>query len=468
MWHEVNASCETPSGFAVDQVRGMFDLPVAAKAKVSYRVETPEPEELIDGQPWRVGVIVGPSGSGKSTVARDVYGKAFVSGFDWPGGKAVVDCFDGVPMKSLTKTLTSVGFSSPPAWIKPHQVLSGGEKFRCDLARALLMGGDLVAFDEFTSVVDRTVAKVGSAAIAKAVRKNAFGPAKQFVAVTCHYDVIEWLEPDWVLDMSTQELARGRLWRRPSFTLTFAPIDRTAWRVFRHHHYLNTALSRTSTTFAAFWNETPVAFTAWTHRMVKQRREHDMREHRTVVLPDFQGIGIGNRVSEIGASYWLGLGGRAFSTTSHPGMIHYRAASPLWRTIRFGHCSPMGATGRYARELSAGLRSKPSSSCSRVTAGFHYVGPPMAAELAERLSRARPALFAPEGAMRALLCLLAAQDLATVKSLARRLSVSASCVQTLLGDLLDRGEAEKHPIAKGRFAWRLSPNARLAFGSLRS
>ena len=111
--------------------------------------------------------------------------------------------------------LTAVGFSSPPAWVKPYRVLSQGEQFRCDLARALLTGKRRVVFDEFTSVVDRTVARIGSAAVAKAVRRSGAGvsPAntssaailvarKQFVAVTCHYDVAEWLEPDWVLDMA--------------------------------------------------------------------------------------------------------------------------------------------------------------------------------------------------------------------------------------------------------------------------
>ena len=95
--------------------------------------------------------------------------------------------------------LTAVGFSSPPAWIKPYRVLSQGERFRCDLARALLTRKRRVVFDEFTSVVDRTVARIGAAAVAKAVRRM---PEKQFVAVTCHYDVAEWLEADWVLDMA--------------------------------------------------------------------------------------------------------------------------------------------------------------------------------------------------------------------------------------------------------------------------
>jgi ABC-type ATPase with predicted acetyltransferase domain len=65
---------------------------------------------------------------------------------------------------------------------------------RVDIARALCLKQQLIVFDEFTSVVDREIAKVSAYAIAKAVRRT----NKQFVAVTCHYDVLDWLEPDWV------------------------------------------------------------------------------------------------------------------------------------------------------------------------------------------------------------------------------------------------------------------------------
>ena len=143
--HEVTVECPVAGSFAVDQVRGMFDLAAADVARERFSVELPADDELVSGQPWRIGVIVGPSGSGKTTVARSAYGERFVEGgFRWEKGKAVVDHFGKISMKLVTQTLTSVGFSSPPAWVKPHHVLSGGERFRCDLARALLRPGELV------------------------------------------------------------------------------------------------------------------------------------------------------------------------------------------------------------------------------------------------------------------------------------------------------------------------------------
>jgi ABC-type ATPase with predicted acetyltransferase domain len=67
------------------------------------------------------------------------------------------------------------------------------------MARALSEDTDMVVIDEFTSVVDRQVAQVASHTVQKAVRRT---PGRQFVAVTCHYDVTDWLQPDWVYDVA--------------------------------------------------------------------------------------------------------------------------------------------------------------------------------------------------------------------------------------------------------------------------
>src|SRR5205085_5372222 len=85
----------------------------------------------------------------------------------------------------------------------------------------------LVCFDEFTSVVDRNVAKVCSAAIAKGIRRSHL-PCR-FVAVTCHYDVAAWLEPDWILDIATCELQR-RCLRRPAIELEIHRCEMAAWQ----------------------------------------------------------------------------------------------------------------------------------------------------------------------------------------------------------------------------------------------
>jgi ABC-type dipeptide/oligopeptide/nickel transport system ATPase subunit len=326
----------------VRKVAGMFDVPLAAKLSERFTVELPELDEE-----WSVGAIVGPSGSGKSTVARAAYGARLYQAGEWPAEKAIVDCFGDIDMRELTQWLTSVGFSSPPAWCKPYAVLSNGEKFRCDLARALVAGEKIVAFDEFTSVVDRTVAKIGSAAVAKAVRKS----TKQFVAVTCHYDVLEWLECDWVLDMASGQLARRRL-RRPKIALHVHQASPACWPLFAKHHYLSAKLGGgkcwvglVEGELAAFCSIGPI---------VGYRGKR--RIGRLVTLPDYQGVGIGTALLECCAAMVASEGHEVRLVTGHPAMIAYAQRSPKWRIVSVktsGNARPNMSVDANRRDLVA-------------------------------------------------------------------------------------------------------------------
>ena len=60
--------------------------------------------------------------------------------------------------------------------------------------------------DEYTSVVDRNVAKAASVSLSKYVKNNNL---ENIVLSTCHHDILDWLEPDWVLDTDTVELLDG-------------------------------------------------------------------------------------------------------------------------------------------------------------------------------------------------------------------------------------------------------------------
>jgi hypothetical protein len=55
-------------------------------------------------------------------------------------------------------------------------------------------------------VVDRTVAKAASMALARYVKNNNL---KSIVISTCHMDIVDWLEPDWVINTDTGELLDG-------------------------------------------------------------------------------------------------------------------------------------------------------------------------------------------------------------------------------------------------------------------
>lgn len=175
------------------------------KIQADFDVKSEHSSEHFTGQidlpdKWNIGVIVGGSATGKTTIARELFAEQYIKSFDYTKS-AVIDDMPKGNINDIEKMFYAVGFGSVPSWLKPYEVLSNGEKMRVDLARALLEK-DYVCFDEFTSVVDRQVAQTTCIAINKAIKKL----DKQFVAVTCHFDVIDWLEPDWVFNTDTMSM----------------------------------------------------------------------------------------------------------------------------------------------------------------------------------------------------------------------------------------------------------------------
>ncbi len=148
---------------------------------------------------WQIGVIVGNSGTGKTTIAKHLFSDEYIQNGLYKEKSVIDDMSKDVSVKEISKMFNNVGFSSVPSWLKPFNVLSNGEKMRVELANALLSNKQMVVFDEFTSVVDRDIARIGSYAVQRAVRKT----DKKFIAVSCHYDILEWLEPDWVFDTNS-------------------------------------------------------------------------------------------------------------------------------------------------------------------------------------------------------------------------------------------------------------------------
>ena len=362
------------SSFRVEQVRGMFDVPQRDKIRHEWDVRLP-----LEGVEWQLGLIVGPSGSGKTTIGRRLFPDALLhQGYTWPKTAAIVDGFPKeLSCQDVTAALSSVGFSSPPHWLKRYDHLSNGQRFRCELARVMLEDAELVVFDEFTSVVDRDAAKVSSAAIAKALRRRG---RPRLVALSCHYDVIDWLDPDWVYNVADGSFARRLLRQRPEIELRIHQADARAWSLFRGHHYLSAELAKAARYFVATWRDNPVGFTSFLHQPGLIRNQK--REHRTVVLPDYQGVGIGNALSAWLGAHLTGQGWRFTSVTSHPAMIRHRLRSPLWRMIRApSHCT----SARYDANRGRPRRGR-SGSGGRLTASFEYIGPPAGAKAGARLA----------------------------------------------------------------------------------
>jgi len=277
---------------------------------------------------FNIGLIVGSSGSGKSSLLKE-FGSEEIP--VWEKDKAIVSHFSS-PEEAVSK-LSSVGLNSIPTYMRPYHVLSTGEKFRADLARNIK---DNAVIDEFTSVVNRTVAKVASMSIAKKIRRENI---KNVVFASCHDDIVAWLEPDWVYNTDSGELTiRGLLQQqRPILRLDIYRTTWKKWEMFKKHHYLSADLNKASHCYIGILDGKEIAFNASISLpgKIPPLYEGDVRkkfrESRTVVLPDYQGIGIGTRFSDAIAQMYLDWGYRYFSKTAHVRMGEYRQNSPLWR-----------------------------------------------------------------------------------------------------------------------------------------
>lgn len=100
--------------------------------------------------------------------------------------------------------------------------------------------------------------------------------------------------------------------------------------MFKDHHYLDSNLNKASRCYIGVWEDQIVAFGA-SITMPSGTLKNAWRGHRTVVLPDFQGMGIGMRFSDAIGQIHLNQGHRYFSRTAHPRMILYREKSKLWK-----------------------------------------------------------------------------------------------------------------------------------------
>lgn len=336
-------SSEPSQSNRVKLLESILQCPVAEKCDREFVGEIP-----IEDRAWNIGLIVGPSGSGKSSVMKHCFGEP--EQLSWVG-KSILDDFpQSLTVEQITEACSSVGFNSIPSWMIPYSVLSTGEKFRAELARRIVSDDETIVFDEFTSVVDRQVAKIGSHAVQKFVRKK----NRKFVAVTCHSDVEEWLQPDWVFEPETMTFTWRSLRRRPTIDIEIRRVHNSLWSKFSRYHYMTSDLVKHSWCFGAFVGSEIVSFVSMIHNCHRAANDTpaktgSYRFHRMVTLPDWQGLGIGMKLLEIVAAAFSGHGKDVLIPSAHPSLNRQLDRSPLWlmtkRPGRFWQRSQGGSTG---------------------------------------------------------------------------------------------------------------------------
>jgi GNAT superfamily N-acetyltransferase len=363
---EVHNRCSDYTSYRAARVKSLFNA--ESGCKFDLVADLP-----IDDGGWRIGVIVGPSGSGKTSLGRAIWPGVRIYSPRWPADQPIIDAItpDG-SFDDVTAALSAVGLGSVPAWLRSHTNLSNGERFRADLARLICERPPRAKLDEFTSFVDRQIARFGALAFGKAWRRT----GGQVLVLTPHYDVIEWLEPCWTFDTATGKYAGRGLWRRPRFTLTIRQTDWRHWPLFEPHHYLKLPRMVAATNYVGSVEGVPVAHVAFSTRPGLK----EARACRLVVMPEWQGAGIGLRFLNQVCELWLrgrnryGLPMPTLFHTSHPGLC-----AALRRDERWFQVSAMLCGQNKLRSMSSLIKSGMRAGAGygghfRAVQGFRYVG----------------------------------------------------------------------------------------------
>ena len=133
--------------------------------------------------------------------------------------------------------------------------------------------------------------------------------------------------------------------------------------MFRQYHYLSGSLASTARCYTALYQNKPVAFIAVMHVRMKTRY---YRVSRLVVLPDYQGIGVGKRLLNFVAELYTSQTKMPFYIlTSNPQII--RGKLKNWSVARFGHASKGKGNTRINDGLSSSLSRK------RLSVSLRYV-----------------------------------------------------------------------------------------------
>lgn len=353
---------ETPASQSIraKQLSGMFDVPSQPVSRLTWSLDAP-----IEDRHWSIGLITGPSGAGKSTMARAMFGDLVDAPLEW-GSSAVVDDFaESVSISDLSQACQAVGFNTIPAWLRPFGVLSNGEKFRVELARRLVEGaGSTVVVDEFTSVVDRQVARIGSHAVQKYVRRG----GGRFVAVTCHEDVEEWLQPDWVIEAPSVFRWRS-VQPRPTIEVEVGRLPFEAWETFAPFHYLTASLNKAAQCWGLWANGRLAAFAGMLHR--PHARTRNIKGcSRLVTLPDFQGLGLAFVLIDMVGAIYKAAGYLTHTYPAHPALIRSFDRSRVW-ALRHkpGTYGPSKVNHRVESSLSSNWATG-----TRPCAVFRYAG----------------------------------------------------------------------------------------------
>lgn len=364
----VRLQSEVSTSFRCQKAANSLDINTEKKSVHELKITA----DIISD--FNIGLIVGASGSGKTTLAKKIWGD---------------DCFKTLIKNDLpiieqfpkdwdydkcASTLAGIGLTSVPCWIRPVYTLSNGQRARAEAAlqMATLSDDGCSIIDEWTSVVDRTVAKVMS----YCVQKNARREKKKIILASCHYDVIEWLNPDWIIDCNKQEFINrramvGTFERTDRLRLDIREIGRGSWPYFSKYHYLSDRLpSGKIYTFGLFNGIDQIGFQCFAAYIIGNHKT--FFSNRTVIHPDYAGLGMGIKLIEETSKEIIKKGFCVKAKFSSIPVYKAMKKSILWRCTKIDKPIKKGHIGSEIKGMNQkGIKLREKNIRTKTTT-FHF------------------------------------------------------------------------------------------------
>jgi len=325
-------------------------------------IESCQLRRRLPKKKFTLGVVVGPSGSGKTSTLR-LFHPAQTAHMRPKAGRPLMQYFP-TPSRA-ERMLAAVALNNILDWMQPFDKLSGGQQFRASLALALdrwKQSSHYLVIDEFCSYVDDVTSKAISFRFQKHLRREG---CTGVVLATLKPQLLPYLRPDWVLYTDATRCAVERP-RWPAIRLKIAMTHITGnvvtvWKRFRQYHYLSHSFGTGAKCFLVRCNGEVCGFHASLRHM---QPDNIIFAHRTVILPEYQGFGIGPAVHCLMGSYvrMCDKGLRFRIITSHVNMIESMKRKPKWWKEQYSNVKRKLKDEFYRRD-------------KRMLTNFEYIGP---------------------------------------------------------------------------------------------